>query len=120
MSSEEELMWQRGENLLKTKIECISCNMTNAEEIYRLLIELKADEKILEKMREAKEKNNMPAFLIFLNLGLIDVVRRIRKVENRKISPEEAEKIKKILLLTDEMMEKSIPPQLWRVIDEYI
>jgi len=106
-------MWQRGENLLKTKVECISCDMTNAEEIYRLLTELKADEKILEKMREAKEKNNLPAFLIFLNLSLIDVVRRIRKVENRKISPEEAEKIKKILLLTDEMMEKSAPPQLW-------
>jgi hypothetical protein len=119
MTSEEEIMWQRGENLLKTKIECISCNMTNAEEIYRLLTELKADEKILEKIREAIEKNNLPAFLIFLNLGLIDVVRRIRRIENRKISPEEAEKIKKILLLTDEMMEKSIPLQLRLVINEF-
>jgi hypothetical protein len=119
MSSEEELMWQKGENLLKTKVECILCNMTNAEEIYRLLTELKADEKILEKIREAKDKNNLPAFLIFLNLGLIDVVRRIRKVENRKISPEEGEKIKKILLLIDEMMEKSVPPQLWLTIDEF-
>ena len=112
-------MWQRGENLLKKKVEYISCDMTNAEEIYSLLTELKADEKILEKMREAKEKNNMPAFLIFLNLGLIDVVRRIRKVENRKISPEEGEKIKKILLLTDEMMEKSMSPQLRLTIDEF-
>jgi len=119
MSSEEEIMWQKGENLLKKKVECISCNMTNAEEIYRLLTELKADEKILEKIREAKEKNNLPAFLIFLNLGLIDVVRRIRRVENRKISPEEGEKIKKILLLTDEMMEKSMPPQLWLTIIEF-
>jgi hypothetical protein len=119
MSSEEEIMWQRGENLLKTKIECISCDMTNTEEIYRLLTELKADKKILGKIREAKEKNNLPAFLIFLNLSLIDIVRRIRKVENRKISPEEAEKIKKILLLTDEMMEKSIPPQLRLTIDEF-
>jgi len=113
MTSEEELMWQRGENLLKRKVEYMSCDMTNAEEIYRLLTELKADEKILEKMREAKEKNNLPAFLIFLNLSLIDVVRRIRRIENRKISPEEGEKIKKILLLTDEMMERSVPPQLW-------
>jgi len=119
MSSKEELMWQRGEELLKTKVECISCDMTNAEEIYRLLTELKADEKILEKIREAKEKNNLPAFLIFMNLGLIDVVRRIREIENRKISPEEGEKIKKILLLTDEMMERSVPPQLWLTVIEF-
>jgi len=119
MTSEEEIMWQRGEDLLKTKVECISCDMTNAEEIYRLLKELKADEKILEKIREAKDKNNLPAFLIFMNLGLIDVVRRIRRIENRKISPEEGEKIKKILLLTDEMMEKSVPPQLWSLKIEF-
>jgi len=119
MTSEEEIMWQRGEDLLKTKVECISCDMTNAEEIYRLLKELKADEKILEKIREAKDKNNLPAFLIFMNLGLIDVVRRIRRIENRKISPEEGEKIKKILLLTDEMMEKSVPPQLWSLTIEF-
>jgi len=119
MTSEEELMWKRGEDLLKKKVECISCDMTNAEEIYRLLTELRADEKILEKMKEAIEKNNLPAFLIFMNLGLIDVVRRIRRIENRKISPEEAEKIKKILLLTDEMTKKSVPPQLWLTVIEF-
>jgi hypothetical protein len=46
-------------------------------------------------------------------------VRRIRRIENRKISPEEGEKIKKILLLTDEMMEKSVPPQLWLTVVEF-
>ena len=48
--------------------------------------------KILEKIREANEKNNMPAFLIFLNLGLIDVVRRIREVENRSLKTRERER----------------------------